>query len=105
MTENKIDKVSKDFTSIIKSKLKNHLKKIILFGSHARGDSNDSSDYDILIIVDKWDKNIKEIVLVIEEVNCLRMNSPKNKSINAKQFSYAPVFCKLGLPFENYTCK
>jgi predicted nucleotidyltransferase len=39
------------------------LKKIILFGSHARGDYKDGSDYDILVIVDKKDKSSQGIIL------------------------------------------
>ena len=31
----------------------NSVKEVILFGSHARGDSNDDSDYDILILLEK----------------------------------------------------
>ena len=48
-----------DNTKIL-TDLKNHLlknygksvKDVILFGSHARGDSNEYSDYDILIVLD-----------------------------------------------------
>ncbi len=47
--------------------LKNHLKQnygesikeVILFGSHARGDSKEYSDYDILIVLDK-DYSVKD---------------------------------------------
>jgi predicted nucleotidyltransferase len=55
--------VSKEFVEILKRNLKNRLKKIILFGSYARGDSNKGSDYDMLVIVDKNDKVIQDIVL------------------------------------------
>ncbi len=52
-----------EFAEIIRQKLKNHLKKIILFGSYARGDFTEGSDYDILVIVDEREKDIQEIVL------------------------------------------
>jgi len=52
-----------EFAEIIRQKLKNHLKKIILFGSYARGDFTEDSDYDILVIVDKRKIDIQEIVL------------------------------------------
>ena len=56
-------RVDLEFARIIKKKLKNRLKKIVLFGSYARGDYNDGSDYDILLIVDKRNKSIQDIVL------------------------------------------
>lgn len=58
-----MDKVSREFAEIIRNKLKYHLRKIVLFGSYARGDFNEGSDYDILIVVDKREKNIQDIVL------------------------------------------
>jgi len=57
------NKVDREFASIVKKNLANHLKKIILFGSHARGDFNDKSDYDILVIVDRNERFIRDIVL------------------------------------------
>jgi predicted nucleotidyltransferase len=56
-------RIDQEFAGIVKKRLKNNLKKIILFGSHARGDYNDSSDYDILVIVDKKNKSIQDIIL------------------------------------------
>jgi predicted nucleotidyltransferase len=55
--------VDKEFARIVKNKLKNNLKKIVLFGSHARGDYTGDSDYDILVIVDKKEKYIQDIIL------------------------------------------
>lgn len=43
-----IDRFVKECTKI----LGNRLKKIILYGSFARGDYNDSSDIDILVLTD-----------------------------------------------------
>lgn len=56
-------RIDQEFAGIVKKRLKSNLKKIILFGSHARGDYNDSSDYDILVIVDKKNKSIQDIIL------------------------------------------
>ena len=56
-------RIDQEFAGIVKKRLKNNLKKIILFGSHARGDYNDNSDYDILVIVDKKNKSIQDIIL------------------------------------------
>lgn len=58
-----IDKVTESFARIIKRKLKGHVKKVILFGSRARGTATKDSDYDILVIVDNREKNVQEVVL------------------------------------------
>lgn len=47
----------------MRKKLGNQVKEIILFGSRARGDFTENSDYDILIVVDKREKQIQEMVL------------------------------------------
>jgi predicted nucleotidyltransferase len=61
--ERKTKKVDREFVKIIKKKLKNRLKKIILFGSYARGDYTEGSDYDILVVVDKNEKFIRNAIL------------------------------------------
>ena len=60
-----MDMILDQFPKLLKNKLQNHLKKILLFGSRARGDCNDSSDYDFLIIVDKKDREIEDVVLEV----------------------------------------
>lgn len=50
---NQVDKIAQDFANNVRKKLGNHIKEIILFGSHARGDFAEGSDYDFLIVVDK----------------------------------------------------
>ncbi|MCL5992225.1 MAG: nucleotidyltransferase domain-containing protein [Bacteroidetes bacterium] len=47
------------FTEEIKERLGTNLKQLILFGSHARGDYSDDSDYDFAVILNK--KNAKSI--------------------------------------------
>ena len=49
-----------NFINQIKNLLKSRLKKVILYGSYARGDYNKSSDIDIMIITDLNDKEIEE---------------------------------------------
>lgn len=63
MKTNNIDRIAVEFAEIIKNKLKGHLKKIVLFGSHARGDFTEGSDFDVLIIVDKRGEKVQEVVL------------------------------------------
>lgn len=63
MTNMKKKRVDKEFAGIVKKKLKSHLKKIVLFGSRARGDYHDGSDYDMLVIVDRNDRTVRDIIL------------------------------------------
>lgn len=52
MTQNDIDYASRVFTERVPGILKNHAKKIIMYGSCARGDYNNDSDIDIAILTD-----------------------------------------------------
>ena len=57
---NNIQKILNDFLEDVKVILGNRLKKIMLYGSYARGDYNKSSDIDIMILTDLTDKEISE---------------------------------------------
>ena len=57
---NNIKKVIEEFTEKTTQLIGNHLKKIILYGSYARGDFNKNSDIDIMILTDFTDKEIVE---------------------------------------------
>ncbi|HEC49623.1 MAG TPA: nucleotidyltransferase domain-containing protein, partial [Candidatus Desulfofervidus auxilii] len=46
------DTIIKEFTQKLRQQLGDRLKEVILFGSRARGDWEEGSDYDFLIIVD-----------------------------------------------------
>lgn len=35
-----------------------HLRQILLFGSRARGDATEDSDYDLLVVADEMDRNV-----------------------------------------------
>ena len=54
----KIDNVIQEFIKGVKYILGERAKKIILYGSYARGDYNDSSDIDIMILTDLNDEEI-----------------------------------------------
>ncbi len=56
-------KINREFVKIIRKKLENHIKKIVLFGSYARCDFTEGSDYDIMVIVDKKEKFIQDSIL------------------------------------------
>lgn len=55
--------IIKDFTSSVRNKIGSKLKKILLFGSRARGDAWEGSDYDIAVIVDYRDRQTESDVL------------------------------------------
>lgn len=64
---NNVQKVLNDFLKEVKIILGNRLKKIMLYGSYARGDYNKNSDIDIMILTDLSDKEISEYSNIIWE--------------------------------------
>ena len=54
-----MNKKEQNITHLIKEKIKQKdpLADVILFGSHARGQSNQDSDWDILILLDQLNVN------------------------------------------------
>ena len=64
---NNIQKILNVFLEEIKMILGSRLKKIVLYGSYARGDYNKSSDIDIMILTDLTDKEISEYSMKIWE--------------------------------------
>lgn len=69
MTEIEIknDRVLSAFIKNIHEKLGEKLQEAWLFGSRARGDNSQDSDYDILLVADGDLARIREIVLEEEE--------------------------------------
>ncbi len=57
---NEISQVIDEFVAGVNEILGNRVKKIILYGSYARGDYNESSDIDIMILTDLTDDEIVE---------------------------------------------
>ena len=60
-------KILEDFLEEVKETLGNRLKKIILYGSYARGDYNKNSDIDIMILTDLTPEEISKYSLIIWE--------------------------------------
>jgi predicted nucleotidyltransferase len=60
------DHVVLEFASEMRHKLGPRLKKILLFGSRARGDAREDSDYDMLIVLDKRSPELRSKILEIE---------------------------------------
>lgn len=55
---NKIDKIIQEFIIGVNKILGNRLKKVILYGSYARGDFNKHSDIDIMLLTNLSDKEL-----------------------------------------------
>ena len=49
------------YTEILQKIYGNHLRRVILYGSYARGDYTKDSDIDIMILLDMSDMDIKPI--------------------------------------------
>lgn len=95
MTQKDIDYASNYFAQKLKNIMQNHIVKIIMYGSCARGDFNQDSDIDLAILTDmdrlevkKYDDEIMNVVTdiamnsdAIVEYICLPIdeyNSKKN---------------------------
>lgn len=50
-----------EFISIVKDAFGDDLKSIIVYGSYARGDFNDNSDIDVMILVTLSEDEIKQV--------------------------------------------
>ena len=71
-----ISNIIDEFVKNVNELLGNRIKKIILYGSYARGDYNKNSDIDIMILTDltdeeiiKYRDKISDIAYDIEEAN------------------------------------
>ncbi len=64
---NTTQKILDEFLEEVKQILGNRIKKIILYGSYARGDYNKSSDIDIMILTDLKPEEISKYSLLIWE--------------------------------------
>ena len=55
-----VNNILNKFIRQVQEVLGNHVKKIILYGSYARGDYNEHSDLDIMILTDYTDRELIE---------------------------------------------
>ena len=65
---NEISNIIEQFVKGVNEILGNRVKKIILYGSYARGDFNESSDIDIMILTDLTDDEIVEYRSKISDI-------------------------------------
>ena len=83
-----INKILTEFNNQVKKILGNRLKKVILYGSYARGDYNEKSDIDLMLLTDlnfeeieKYRDEISDIAFEIELKTGI-MISPVIKNID-----------------------
>jgi len=60
------DPVVQAFATALRLRLGPRLRQILLFGSRARGDAQDSSDYDMLVVVDSRTPELRAVILEVE---------------------------------------
>jgi predicted nucleotidyltransferase len=58
----KISKVTRKYVQRLREKTI-PVKTVILFGSQARGTAGEESDIDLLVVVEKLDRNIRETII------------------------------------------
>ncbi len=66
----KIDSIIQQFLNEITKLLGSRMKKVILFGSYARGDYDENSDLDIMILTDFSDEELIEYRTKVREIAC-----------------------------------
>ena len=54
---------AQEYAAILRDKLGDRLKQVILFGSQARGEAIEGSDYDVVVVVDRRSPEVRELVL------------------------------------------
>lgn len=64
--------VAMEYAQEVRTRLGSHARQIILFGSQARGDATERSDYDFIVIVDQRGRELRELV---SEAGCALLNS------------------------------
>lgn len=66
----KIDRILEQFILGISNLVGERLKKVILYGSYARGDYNQNSDIDVMILTDFNDEELVEYRMKIRDLAC-----------------------------------
>ena len=82
--QNSLDSVMDDYLSGVKRIYGSHLRNIILYGSYARGDYNEESDIDIMILLDLSDEEIKSHR---KELSNLTFDTNMDNDINIKSIA------------------
>lgn len=54
---------AREYAEEVRRRLGGHVRQVVLFGSQARGDAREGSDYDFLVVVDRRSREVREAVL------------------------------------------
>ena len=57
-----VDK-ARQYAALVRAKLGDQVKQIVLFGSQARGDGTEYSDYDFVVVVDTRTQTVRDAIL------------------------------------------
>jgi len=60
------EKVTQTLNQLLNQRLGPHLRGVWLYGSRARGDARENSDYDVLILVDEKTQAVRDSILDIQ---------------------------------------
>ncbi len=63
--------VALEYAQEVRHRLGPRARRIILFGSRARGEATDTSDYDFIVVVDR---NTREIRDLVSDAGCAMLN-------------------------------
>ena len=55
-----------EFARLVRGRLGSRVLEVVLFGSRARGEAREDSDYDVVVVVDHRDADVREAILAIE---------------------------------------
>jgi len=58
--------LAREYATLLRRDLGARLKEILLFGSSARGDASEGSDFDVILVVDRRTPQVREAVLDAE---------------------------------------
>lgn len=62
------DRIAREFAAELRNRLGDHVQKIILYGSRARGDFWEWSDFDFVVIVDPNGKSLRDLYEAVQSI-------------------------------------
>lgn len=61
-----MDQIAKEYVTELRRRLGSSMRQVLLFGSRARGNAREDSDYDMLVVVERRTPEVRSIILEIE---------------------------------------
>lgn len=61
-----MNQLVKEFAAELRGRLGSRVRRILFFGSRARGDAREGSDYDMLVVVDHRTPEVRSVILDVE---------------------------------------